>query len=167
MGELWFSGITNEPFSSLYGDFFSKQLENSGIGFSKEVELIKKARKKDFLTVAWAMTAEQAKLMAESDADIIGTMIGVTSGGITGKFVTPSLEDSINRINEMIDAVCLIKPNTIFLTHGGPINDIESARESILKTKAHGYVAGSSGERIPTEKAIEEITREYKKIKTK
>ena len=167
LAEIGFSGINNEPFCSLYGEFFKTQLDDAGIGFNREVELIKKAGEKNMLTVAWVMTAEESEQMANVGADIIGTMIGVTAGGNIGAKKVISMDESIDRVIEMMEAAKNINKDIIFLTHGGPFKDIETARESIVRTGAHGYAAGSSGERIPTEQAVTKIVKGYKNIKIK
>jgi predicted TIM-barrel enzyme len=81
MLELGFSGVTNEPFVGIYGEDFAAQLESAGIGFSREMELIKRASKRDIFTVAWAFNPEEAHALAEAGADILGAHVGVTAGG--------------------------------------------------------------------------------------
>ncbi|MFP4482767.1 MAG: phosphoenolpyruvate hydrolase family protein [Thermovirgaceae bacterium] len=159
-----FSGVTNEPFAGMYGEAFGTELERAGMGFSREVELVRTARRRDVFTLAWAFSAEEGKAMAEAGADVIGAMIGVTSGGFTGAGKTASLEEAVQRIREICDAVRDVNPNTYVVTHGGPIKDLESAELSIRQTSAVGYVAGSSGERIPTERAIVDLTKRFKDI---
>jgi len=162
--DMGFSGVTNEPFAAMYGPYFLEELEKSGIGFAREAALIQKASEKDMATVAWCMSAEQVKEMAKAGADVIGAMIGVTSGGLTGTEKTEDLDDSVDQINAMIEAGLSVNPDIIVLTHGGPLNNVSTAAYSIQHTHAHGYASGSSGERIPTEKAVVEITKQYKDI---
>ena len=162
---LGFSGITNEPFCSLYGEYFAQQMEQAGIGFSKEVELIRKAHAKDIFTIAWAMSPQEAEEMALAGADVIGAMIGVTTGGISGATETTPLEQATLDVQAMIEAARKVNPDVIVLTHGGPFNDVETAKYSIQNSAAEGYASGSSGERIPTEQAVIEITKQYKEIK--
>ncbi len=162
--DMGFSGVTNEPFAAMYGPHFLKELEKSGIGFSRELELIRTASQKNMVTVAWCMSPEQTKEMAEAGADVIGAMVGVTSGGLTGTAENDNLDDSIDQINVMKEVAMSVNPDIIVLTHGGPFNDVSSAAYSIQYTHAHGYAAGSSGERIPTESAVIDITKKYKNI---
>lgn len=139
-------------------------MERAGVGFSREVELIKVAHKNNFFSVAWAMSNEEAARMAAAGADVIGAMIGVTSGGMSGASKTISLEEATDAVRQMIYAAKRENPDVMVLTHGGPFADPDTAAYSIHNTEAVGYASGSSGERIPTESAVIETTREFKKI---
>jgi predicted TIM-barrel enzyme len=163
--EMGFSGINNEPFCGLYGEYFANELEKVGLGFSREVELIRLAHEKNIFTVAWVMTPEEARRMAHAGADIIGAMIGVTTGGMSGVTETISLEQATIDVQKIATAAKSINPNVLVLTHGGPFCDVETAQYSINNSDAVGYASGSSGERIPTEQAVIKITRQYKNIK--
>lgn len=165
MMTMGFSGITNEPFAGLYGEQFAKQLEDAGIGFSREVELIKTAHKKDVFTVAWAFNEDEARIMAEAGADVIGAIIGVTSGGLTGAKEVMTLDKATAEVQKICLAARSITPEVFILTHGGPFADVATAQFSIANSDADGYASGSSGERMPTESAIIAITKEYKTIK--
>lgn len=164
LAAMGFSGVTNEPFAAMYGDYFLREMEKSGIGFAREVELIRIANQKDMFSVAWCMSPDQARQMAKAGADVIGGMIGVTAGGMSGTSETSPLDDAVRQLIEIMEAAQSVNPDVLILTHGGPLNDVETARYSIQKTGAHGYAAGSSGERIPTEKAIVTITEAYRNI---
>ena len=165
MMDMGFSGITNEPFAGLYGETFAKQLEDAGIGFSREVELIKAAHMKDIFTVAWAFNETEARIMAEAGADVIGAIIGVTSGGLTGAKEVMTLEQATAEVQKMCLAARAVNPEVFILTHGGPFANAATAQYSIANSDADGYASGSSGERMPTESAIIAITKEYKAIK--
>ena len=165
MMALGFSGITNEPFCGLYGEYFSKQLEAAGIGFSREAELIRTAHQKDIFTVAWAFDAEEARIMAEAGADVIGAIVGVTSGGLTGAKEVMTLEKATGEVQKICLAARSVNPEVFVLTHGGPFADAPTAQYSVAHSDADGYASGSSGERMPTEQAVIAITKEYKSIK--
>ncbi|NLO21193.1 MAG: phosphoenolpyruvate hydrolase family protein [Syntrophomonadaceae bacterium] len=167
MMELGFSGITNEPFAGLYGDFFAQQLEAAGIGFSREVELIQTAHAKDIFTVAWAFNAQEARIMAQAGADVIGAIVGVTSGGLTGAQELMTMEQAVETVQQIMEAAQAVNSKILILTHGGPFKDVQTAAYSVQYSAAHGYASGSSGERMPTENAVIEITRQYKGIKLK
>jgi len=164
---LGYSGVTNEPFVGMYGNEFAAQLEKAGMGFSREVELIERASRRNIFTLAWAFNAEEAKIMAQAGADVIGAMVGVTAGGLTGAGEALSLEKAVEEIQAVCDAAKRVNPNVLVVTHGGPIKDVQSAEYSVRNTDAVGYVAGSSGERIPTEKAVIELTKKYKEVELK
>lgn len=162
--QMGFSGVTNEPFVGLYGPAFAAELEAAGLGFSREVDLVHLANDKDIFSLAWVFNAEEAKRMAEAGADVLGAMIGVTSGGLTGAKKVTSLEEAGGLARVMVEAAKAVNPDIIVLTHGGPFKDPETAAYSIKVSGAHGYAAGSSGERLPTEQAVVALTKEYKKI---
>jgi predicted TIM-barrel enzyme len=164
---LGFSGITNEPFAGLYGEQFARQLEDAGIGFSREEELIKTARRMDVFTVAWAFNEAEARIMAEAGADVIGAIVGVTGGGLTGAKGVMNIETATAEVQKMCRAARSINPRVFVLTHGGPFADVDTAQYSIASTDADGYASGSSGERMPTENAVIEITRKYKNMSIK
>ena len=162
MTDMGFSGVTNEPFAGIYGPDFAAQLESAGIGFSREEDLIRKAHTMDIFTVAWAFNPDEAGRMAEAGADVVGALVGVTVGGLTGAKKSLSLEEAKEAVQKMCEAAKKINPDVLVLSHGGPFKDPETAEYSIVHTDAVGYAAGSSGERMPTEKAVCEVTRMYK-----
>lgn len=161
---MGFSGVTNEPFVGLYGPVFAAQLEAAGIGFSREVDLIALAHRKNIFAVAWAFTPDEARRMAEAGADVVGAIVGVTAGGLTGAKKTMSLEEATEQVRAMCLAAKQVKPDIMVLTHGGPFKNPETAEYSIKHSDAIGYAAGSSGERMPTEQGVIETTKGYKKI---
>ncbi len=162
---LGFSGVTNEPFAGIYGPAFAAQLEEAGLGFSREVELIAMAHKKDIFTSGWAFNPDEARRMAEAGADIVGALVGVTAGGLSGAAESQTLDQATQVAREICQAAKEVNPEVMILTHGGPFKDPESAEYSIVNTDAVGYAAGSSGERMPTEKAVIQVTKSYKKLK--
>lgn len=164
MLNLGFSGVTNEPFAGIYGPAFAAQLEEAGLGFSREVELIAVAHKKDIFTFGWAFNPEEARRMAEAGADVVGALVGVTAGGLSGSAASQTLEAATEMVRAICKAAREINPEVMIFTHGGPFKDPASAQYSIVNSDAVGYAAGSSGERIPTEKAVIEVTRSYKEM---
>ena len=160
-----FSGVTNEPFAGIYGPEFAAQLESAGIGFSREADHIRTAHAMDIFTVAWAFNPDEARRMAEAGADVVGALVGVTVGGLTGAKKSLSLEAATEAVQRMCDAAKKVNSDVLVLSHGGPFKDPETAEHSIVHTDAVGYAAGSSGERMPTENAISEVTRMYKTMK--
>jgi predicted TIM-barrel enzyme len=162
---LGFSGVTNEPFAGIYGPAFAAQLEQAGLGFSREVELIALAHEKDIFTSGWAFNPEEARRMAEAGADVVGALVGVTAGGLSGAEKSQTLEEATEMVRAICRAAKEVNPQVMILTHGGPFKDPSSAEYSIAKSDAVGYAAGSSGERMPTERAVIEVTKSYKNMK--
>ena len=160
-----FSGVTNEPFAGIYGPKFAAQLESAGLGFSKEVEMIALAHSKGIFTFGWAFNPEEAHQMATSGADVVGALVGVTAGGISGAKDVLTVEEATKAVQAMYLSATEANPDVMVFTHGGPFKDPETAEYSVLHSGAVGYAAGSSGERLPTENAIIEVTKSYKNMK--
>jgi predicted TIM-barrel enzyme len=165
--EMGFSGVSNEPFVGIYGKSFSSMLEQANIGFSREVELISLANKKNIFSLAWVFDEEEAIAMVKAGADIIGAMIGLTAGGLTGAKKTITLEEATEEVRKICEVVKKYNKNTMVITHGGPFENPETAEYSIKNTQAVGYASGSSGERIPAEPAVIEIVKKYKAMKVR
>jgi len=165
--DLGFSGVSNEPFVGIYGKEFAGILEQANIGFSKEVELISIANKKNIFTQAWAFNEDEAIAFARAGADLIGAMIGLTSGGLTGAKKTITLEEATEEVRKICKGVKAYNKDAMIITHGGPFENPDTAEYSIKNTDAVGYASGSSGERIPTEPAVIEIVKKYKAMKVK
>ena len=160
--ELGFSGVTNEPYVGMYGAAFAAELEAAGIGLSREVELIALARDRGAFTIGWVTTPEEARRMAEAGADVVGAVVGVTTGGLSGAGVRLDLEEAAERAQSMFVAAQAANREAIMLVHGGPFADPDTAQYALRHTDAVGYASGSSGERIPTETAVVETTRRFK-----
>lgn len=164
--ELGMSGITNEPFIGMYEGDIRNQIEAAGLGFSREVELINIASKKELITLAYSFTPEEAIKMVNAGADFIGAMVGgVTSGGKAGGADTVSLEDAIVTINKIVEAVKSIGKNTPVLVHGGPLNNVSTVSEVLNRTAAAGYITGSTGERLPIEQSVKEAIAGFKSLR--
>jgi predicted TIM-barrel enzyme len=164
--EMGFSGINNFPTHCIVDGQFRQVLEETGMGFDKEVEMVRIANKMDLFSIVYVANPQEAIQMAEAGADAIIVHVGTTVGGsigVTG--ASCSMEDAIERTNQIIASVKKIKPETIFLTHGGPINTPEDVNIILEKTKAHGFVGASSLERMGVEKSLTDLTKEFKKLK--
>jgi predicted TIM-barrel enzyme len=158
------AGVTNEPFIGIYSKDLRMQLEEAGLGFSREVELIKGAVNCGMLALGWAFNPEEALQMAEVGCQMIGAMIGVTSGGALGGSLITPLDEAIEKVVEIEKAVHKIKKDTIILCHGGPFNDPQSVSKMFEYANISGYVTGSTGERVPVEKSVAKTISEYKKL---
>ncbi|KAF4383298.1 hypothetical protein F8388_009329 [Cannabis sativa] len=162
---IGFSGVQNFPTVGLFDGNFRQNLEETGMGYSLEVEMIGKAHKMGLLTTPYAFNQDEAVEMAKAGADIIVAHMGLTTSGSIGAKTAVSLEESVVRVQEIADASHKINPGTIVLCHGGPISGPREA-EFILKrtTGVHGFYGASSMERLPVEQAITSTIKQYKSI---
>jgi predicted TIM-barrel enzyme len=162
---MGFSGIQNFPTVGLIDGLFRKNLEETGMGYGLEVDLIAKARDKDLLTTPYVFNPDEAVAMAKAGADIIVAHMGLTTGGSIGAGTALKLEDCPKLIDACAEAARKVRKDVILLCHGGPISSPEDAAY-ILKTVPgiHGFYGASSMERLPVEVALTEQTRAFKKI---
>jgi predicted TIM-barrel enzyme len=164
--ELGMAGVTNEPFIGMYEGDLRNQMEAAGLGFGREVELIRIASERGLLTLAYVFTPEEAKMMVEAGADFIGAMVGgVTSGGSAGGAATVSLDDAIETIKSITKAAAYTGKKVPVLVHGGPLNDVKSVQTVLNATDAAGYITGSTGERLPIEKSVKETIASFKSLR--
>jgi predicted TIM-barrel enzyme len=164
-----FSGIINFP---TYGFFDDKtwraQREAEGTGFSREIELIRLARKMDVFTMAYVFFAEDAQAMAEAGVDCMVPHTGGTTGGLVGfDSIASPLDDAVNSVQQMIEATRQVNPDIICLAHGGRIATPEDTEYLYEHTDAAGFVGASSIERIPVEKAVIEVVQQFKQFQLK
>ena len=166
--EIGFSGVQNFPTVGLCDGLFRKNLEETGMGYGLEVDMIRKAHEMDLLTTPYAFNAKEAKAMAEAGADIIVAHMGLTTKGAIGASTAVSLEEAPAKIQEICDAAKSVNPDIIALCHGGPISMPEDAEYVLSKTKGiHGFYGASSMERLPAEVAIKEQMQKFKSVRFK
>ncbi|MCC6801663.1 MAG: phosphoenolpyruvate hydrolase family protein [Anaerolineae bacterium] len=156
------AGVTNEPFIGLYSDEIQAQLSAAGLGFAREVALIRAAADRGLLTLGWAFTPDEARTMAEAGATIVGAMIGVTAGGSAGGTALTPLDEAVEKVRGMVQAAKAVRLDCLVLGHGGSLNDAASVAVALERTGMDGYVTGSTGERVPVEKAVAEAIRGFK-----
>ncbi len=164
--EMGFAGVQNFPTVGLIDGTFRQNLEETGMSYSLEVEMIAAANELDLLTTPYVFSEENAIRMAEAGADIIVTHMGLTTGGNIGAETSLPLEDCPRIIDNWAKAANSVNPNIITLCHGGPISSPKDAQLIMDNTKfCHGFYGASSMERLPTEKAIVEQIKAFNKIK--
>jgi predicted TIM-barrel enzyme len=165
LAALGFAGVQNFPTVGLFDGKMRANLEETGMGYGLEVDLIRLAHAKDMLTTPYAFSAEEAVQMTKAGADILVCHMGLTTGGAIGASSAFTLDDSARLTNEMIKAARKIRDDVIILCHGGPIAEPADA-EFILKhcPGCHGFYGASSMERLPVERALIEQTRKFKAI---
>jgi predicted TIM-barrel enzyme len=163
MIDLGYSGITNVPTAGAYGGEMRRHIDHTGLGYPEEVALIRACAQRDIFTVAYAFTPEECKRMAEAGADVIGTHVYTTIGGMKSvrADIVPDLETACQKTEEMCQAAREGRPDVILVSHGGPFNDPESVQYSFDHTSVHGYLGASTIERIPVEQAVTELLQEF------
>ncbi|MBX9701566.1 MAG: phosphoenolpyruvate hydrolase family protein [Acetobacteraceae bacterium] len=160
-----FAGVQNFPTVGLIDGIFRRNLEETGMSFDREVEMIALARAKGLLTTPYAFTEADAAAMAAAGADIIVAHLGLTTGGSIGAETALKLEDCPAVVDRLAAAALAVKPDAIILVHGGPVA-MPADAEFVLKTAkvCHGFYGASSMERLPAEIALTEQTRAFKRM---
>jgi len=162
---LGFSGVQNFPTVGLIDGVFRANLEETGMSYALEVELIARARALDLLTTPYVFSEADARAMAEAGADIVVCHLGLTTGGAIGAETAHTLADCVPRINQWAAAAHAVKPDAIVLCHGGPIATPEDAQYVLAHCPScAGFYGASSMERLPTETALTETTRRFVQI---
>jgi predicted TIM-barrel enzyme len=165
--ELGFSGIQNFPTVGLIDGTFRANLEETGMGYGLEVELVRAARELDLLTAPYVFTPEDARAMAEAGADVLVPHMGLTTSGTIGAETAKTLDESVELVQAMHDAAREVDPDVLVLCHGGPIAEPEDAAYVLERTSGVvGFFGASSMERLPTEIAMTENMRRFKAIST-
>ena len=162
---LGFSGIQNFPTVGLIDGTFRANLEETGMSYSQEVDVIRMASEKGMFTTPYVFSEEDATSMAEAGADIIVCHLGLTTGGSIGAETALDLDGCIKSIDAWSEAALKVNPDVIILCHGGPISMPDDAEYVLKRTKnCHGFYGASSMERLPTEVALVEQTKAFKNI---
>ncbi|CUU25166.1 putative protein y4oV [Duffyella gerundensis] len=163
---LGFSGVQNFPTVGLIDGNFRANLEETGMGYALEVEMIRLAHEKDLLTTPYVFSADDAVAMTEAGADIIVPHMGLTTGGNIGAETALSLADCVPIINAWAEAAKAVREDVIVLCHGGPIATPQDAQYILEHCPlCDGFYGASSMERLPTEVALTETTQQFKNIK--
>ncbi|MGI9549569.1 MAG: phosphoenolpyruvate hydrolase family protein [Aurantibacter sp.] len=163
--DMGFSGVNNFPTHSIIDGRFRNVLEETGMSFQKEVEMIRLANKMDLFSIVYVAKPEEAIQMADVGADAIIAHVGTTVGGSIGvKGATCTMDDAVERTQEIVNALKNSNPDIFFLAHGGPINTPEDVRYVLDHTDAHGFVGASSLERMGVEASLTNLTKEFKAL---
>ncbi|KAJ5964701.1 uncharacterized protein N7479_004577 [Penicillium vulpinum] len=166
--ELGFAGVQNFPTVGLIDGNFRANLEETGMGYGKEVEMVRQAAELDILTTPYVFNVEEAEAMTKAGADILVAHMGLTTSGLIGAKTGKTLEQSVVEIQAIRDAAVRINKDVIVLCHGGPIAAPEDAGFVLDRVQGlHGFYGASSMERLPVEVAIRDTTAEFKKIALK
>ena len=166
--EMGFSGVQNFPTVGLIDGVFRKNLEETGMSYDLEVEMIRKAHQLDLLTTPYVFTEEEAQKMAEAGADIIVAHMGLTTKGAIGAKTALTLDDCVTKVQAICDAAKGINPEVLVICHGGPISEPEDAGYILKRTiGVEGFFGASSIERLPTETAIRNQVIDFKNLRIK
>lgn len=164
--ELGFAGIQNFPTVGLIDGVFRENLEETGMGFDREIECIAVARELDMLTTPYVFDIDQARAMTEAGADIIVAHMGLTTSGTIGAKTAKTLDESVTEIQKIADACKSVREDVLLLCHGGPIAMPDDAKYVIDRVSAlDGFYGASSMERLPTETALTKQVEDFMNIK--
>jgi predicted TIM-barrel enzyme len=162
---MGFTGVQNFPTVGLFDGVFRQNLEETGMGYGLEVEMIRLAHERDLLTAPYVFDVDSAIAMAEAGADILVPHLGLTTSGTIGARTAVTLAEAAERVQQMRDAAVAVNPDLLVLCHGGPIAEPDDAAHVLASTTGVvGFFGASSMERLPTERAIAQQAREFKSI---
>ena len=160
-----FSGVQNFPTVGLIDGVFRQNLEETGMSYSQEVEVIRLAHEKDLFTTPYVFDPQQAEAMTRAGADMIVAHMGLTTGGAIGAETALTLDKCVPRIDAIAQAALSVQTDVIVLCHGGQIAEPADAAWVLSRTRnCHGFYGASSMERLPTEKAVTRQTQDFKQI---
>lgn len=163
--EMGFDGVQNFPTVGLFEGVFRSNLEETGMGYGLEVDMIRHAHELGLLTCPYVFNPDEATAMAQAGADVLVPHMGLTTKGAIGAHSALTLEESAKRVQAMRDAAVKVNPDILVLCHGGPIAEPEDAKYILDHTEGVvGFFGASSIERLATEPAIEQQARRFKAI---
>jgi predicted TIM-barrel enzyme len=164
--ELGFAGIQNFPTVGLIDGTFRMNLEETGMGFEREISLVAAAREADLLTTPYVFGTDDARAMTEAGADVVVCHMGLTTGGSVGAVTAKSLDDCVALVDEWSAAARAVRDDVLVLVHGGPVSSPDDAAYVLDRTRhCDGFYGASSMERLPTEQALTETTRAFTRIR--
>jgi predicted TIM-barrel enzyme len=164
--EMGFTGVQNFPTVGLFDGNFRANLEATGMGYDKEVEMVRLAHDMDLLTTPYAFTPDEARAMAQAGADILVAHVGLTTGGTIGAGVALSLDDAIGKVMAMAEAGRSLRKDLIVICHGGPFDEPEAVGKALIRMPGiAGFFGATSIERLPTERAITGQVKDFKGLK--
>jgi predicted TIM-barrel enzyme len=162
---LGFAGVQNFPTVGLIDGVFRANLEETGMGYDLEVDMVRTASELGLLTVPYVFTEAEAEAMTAAGADVVVAHMGLTSSGRIGARTVLSLDDAVARVQAIADAARAVRADVIVLCHGGPIAEPPDAAHVLARTRGvAGFFGASSMERLPTETAITERVRAFKHL---
>ena len=166
LARMGFAGVQNFPTVGLFDGLFRQGLEETGMGYDLEVEMIRLAHDRGMLTAPYVFDETEAQAMTAAGADLLVAHMGLTTKGAIGARTAMSLDAAVERVQAIRDAAVAVRPDVLVICHGGPIAEPEDAELVLSRTRGvAGFFGASSIERLPTEAAITETVRRFKQVK--
>lgn len=163
--DLGFTGVQNFPTVGLYDGRFRQNIEETGMGYDLEVDMIRTAHEMDLLTTPYAFDADQAEVMTGAGADVVVAHVGLTTSGTIGAQTALSLDEAVQLVSEIKDAAKSVRDDVIVLCHGGPIAMPDDAQYVLSRVDGvDGFFGASSMERLPTETAMTAAITKFKEV---
>mgnify|MGYP001333963265 CR=1 FL=1 len=165
--EAGFSGVQNFPTVGLFDGTMRANMEATGLGYDKEVEMIRLAHEMDLLTTPYCFNEEEAKAMAEAGADLIVAHMGLTTGGTIGAAVAMTLDEAIDLTRRIAGAARSVRPDILVICHGGPFDEPETVQEALRRMpEVNGFYGATSMERLPVERGITGQVKAFVEMET-
>lgn len=165
--EIGFSGVQNFPTVGLFDGKMRANMEATGLGYDKEVEMIHLAHEMDLLTTPYCFTEDEAQAMVKAGADMIVAHVGLTTGGTIGAAVAASMDEAIDTTLRIADAARKIRKDILVICHGGPFDEPENVSAAMARMPGiNGFYGATSMERLPVERGIKEQVVKFTKMKT-
>lgn len=164
--EVGFSGVQNFPTVGLFDGKMRANMEATGLGYDKEVEMVRLSHELDLLTTPYVFNEDEAQAMVKAGADMIVAHVGLTTGGTIGAAVAASLDDAINTTMKIADAARKVKKDILVICHGGPFDEPENVAAAMARMPGiNGFYGATSMERLPVERGITEQVRKFTQMK--
>jgi predicted TIM-barrel enzyme len=165
--EAGFSGVQNFPTVGLFDGLMRANMEATGLGYDKEVEMIRLARGMDLLTTPYCFNEDEARAMAEAGADMIVAHVGLTTGGTIGAAVAMTMDEAMETTIRIAEAARKVRQDILVICHGGPFDDPENVEKALERMPGvNGFYGATSMERLPVERAITEQVRKFARMRT-
>jgi predicted TIM-barrel enzyme len=166
VSEVGFSGVQNFPTVGLFDGVMRENMEATGLGYDKEIEMIRLARDMDLFTSPYVFTEDETKAMTEAGADLLVPHVGLTTAGSIGASSALTLDEAIDKVMTMAEVGWKINKDLMVICHGGPFDEPENVGKALAKMPGIvGFYGASSAERLPTERAIVEQIKAFKLLK--
>lgn len=163
--DLGYSGITNVPTAGIYDGNFRAQIDATNLGYPREVDLISECNRLSVFSIAYAFNPDEARMMADAGADVIGAHVGLTVGGFIGAQHHTQLDEACERVAAMTEAVREANPLAWVVAHGGPFDEPENVQAVYDRVDVDGFLGASSIERLPVERAITDTVQAFRSLK--